>query len=90
MYAHWSKMFPDRIMTVPYEELVSDPQTWIRRILDHAGLSEEPQVFEPHKTKRTVTTASMAQVRSPISTARIGSADVYKDFTEAFRRAYYS
>ena len=89
MYAHWSRMFPDRIMTVPYEELVSDPQTWIRRILAHAGLPEEPQVFEPHKSTRTVTTASMAQVRSPISTSRIGASEAYKDFTEAFRRAYY-
>ncbi len=89
MYAHWTKMFPDRIMTVPYEELVSDPQTWIRRILAHAGLPEEPQVFEPHKSTRTVTTASMAQVRSPISTSRIGASEAYKDFTEAFRRAYY-
>ena len=89
LYAHWTQMFPDRIMTVPYEELVSDPQTWIRRILAHAGLPEEPQVFEPHKSTRAVTTASMAQVRSPISTARIGTAEAYKDFTEEFRRAYY-
>lgn len=89
LYAHWTKMFPDRIMTVPYEELVSDPQTWIRRILAHAGLPEEPAVFEPHKSTRAVTTASMAQVRAPISTARIGASEAYKDFTEAFRRAYY-
>jgi hypothetical protein len=82
-------MFPDRIMTVPYESLVSEPQDWIRRILEHVGLPEEPQVFEPHKSKRTVTTASMAQVRSPISTARIGAAEAYKTFTEEFRRAYY-
>ncbi len=89
MYAHWSKMFPDRIMTVSYEALVSEPQDWIRRILEHADLPEEPQVFEPHKSTRVVTTASMAQVRSPISTSRIGSAEAYKDFTEAFRKAYY-
>ncbi|MGZ3305330.1 MAG: tetratricopeptide repeat-containing sulfotransferase family protein, partial [Asticcacaulis sp.] len=89
LYEHWARLFPDRIMTVPYEELVTDPQTWIRRILAHAGLPEEPQVFEPHKSKRAVSTASMAQVRAPISTARIGAAEAYKDFTEQFRRAYY-
>lgn len=90
LYAYWSRMFPDRIMTVPYESLVSEPQDWIKRILEHVGLPEEPQVFEPHKSKRTVTTASMTQVRSPISTARIGAADAYKAFTEEFRRAYYT
>ena len=90
LYAHWAEVFPGRIFDVPYEDLVSDPQTWIRRILDHAGLPEEPQVFEPHKSTRAVTTASMAQVRSPISTSRIGAAEAYKDFTEEFRRAYYA
>lgn len=89
LYRHWTKMFPDRIMTVPYEELVSDPQTWIRKILAHAGLPEEPQVFEPHKSKRAVATASMAQVRSPISTARIGASEAYAAFTDEFRKAYY-
>ena len=89
LYQHWIKIFPDRIMTVPYEELVSDPQDWIRRILTFTGLPEEPQVFEPHKSKRAVTTASVAQVRAPISTSRIGSAEAYKEFTEEFRRAYY-
>ena len=90
LYAHWTKMFPDRIFTVPYEELVSDPQDWIRRILAFTNLPEEPQVFEPHKSTRAVATASMAQVRSPISTARIGAAEAYKAFTEEFRKAYYN
>jgi len=89
LYVHWSKMYPDRIMTVPYEELVSNPQDWIRQIMAFTGLPEEPQVFEPHKSTRTVTTASMAQVRSPISTARIGASEAYKAFTEEFRKAYY-
>ncbi len=89
LYAHWAEVCPGRIFDVPYEELVSDPQTWIRNILAYADLPEEPQVFEPHKSTRAVTTASMAQVRAPISTARIGAAEAYKDFTEEFRRAYY-
>jgi tetratricopeptide (TPR) repeat protein len=89
LYAHWTRMFPDRILTVPYEQMVSDPQTWIRKILRHAELPEEPQVFEPHKSTRAVSTASMAQVRQPISTARIGAAESYKTFMEEFRKAYY-
>jgi hypothetical protein len=31
----------------------------------------------------------MAQVRSPISTARIGASEAYSAFTEEFRKAYY-
>ncbi|MGN6423000.1 MAG: tetratricopeptide repeat-containing sulfotransferase family protein [Asticcacaulis sp.] len=89
LYQHWSQMYPDRIFTVPYEGLVSEPEIWIRRMLDFAGLKEEQQVFEPHKSTRAVSTASMAQVRSPITKARIGAAESYKTFVEEFRRAYY-
>lgn len=89
LYTHWTQMFPDQIMTIEYENLVSEPEVWIRRMLDFAGLKEEQQVFEPHKSTRAVSTASMAQVRSPISKARIGVAESYKTFVEEFRRAYY-
>jgi tetratricopeptide (TPR) repeat protein len=89
LYEHWAQLFPDRIMTIHYEDLVSDPQIWIRKLLQHVELSEEEAVFEPHKSKRAVTTASVAQVRAPISTARIGAAESYKTFVEQFRKAYY-
>ncbi len=90
LYEHWAKIFPDRILTVPYEELVSSPETWIPKILHHVGLDEEPQVFEPHKAKRAISTASVAQVRAPISTSRIGAAEAYGTFMDEFRKAYYS
>jgi hypothetical protein len=73
---------------VPYEALTTEPQAWIRRILAHLELDEEPQVFEAHRSKRSVTTASVAQVRQPISAARIGAAEAYTEFTVAFRHAY--
>ena len=89
LYRHWLDTFPDRILSVPYEELVQNPEDWTRRILAHVGLDEEPQVFTPHKNQRSVMTASVAQVRNPISTARIGAAEAYPDFVAAFRSAYY-
>lgn len=88
LYAHWTSLFPDRILTVPYEGLVSEPETWIRKILAHTGLAEEPQVFVPHQQTRSVMTASVAQVREPISTERVGSAAAYGTFMDEFRTAY--
>ena len=88
LHAHWSSLFPDRILTVPYEELVGDPEAWIRRILAHVGLEEEPGVFQPHQTKRSVMTASVQQVRAPISTRRVGAAEAYERYMSAFRAAY--
>ena len=88
LHAHWAALFPDRILTVPYEDLVTQPADWTRRILSHVGLSEEPGVFEPHKAQRSVLTASVAQVRAPISTARVGSAKAYEALLTPFRAAY--
>lgn len=88
LYQLWMRLFGDRILSVPYEGLVSDPQTWTRKILAHVGLDEEPQVFAPHEQTRSVTTASVAQVRQPISHARIGAAQAYGAFMNSFREVY--
>ena len=90
LYTHWSALFPDRILTVPYEELVREPKVWIPKILAHAALDDEPQVYDFHETKRSVRTASVQQVRRPISTARIDSAKAYERHLAPFLNAYYS
>lgn len=89
LHAHWSQVFGDRILTVPYEELVRDPANWIPKILTHVGLTQEPACFTPDQQARTVMTASIAQVRAPISADRIGSAQAYHDRLKPFRDAYY-
>ncbi|MBA17980.1 MAG: hypothetical protein CMN73_16770 [Sphingomonas sp.] len=89
LFAHWSTQFPDRILVVPYEEMAADPGAWIPRILNHVGLPPEPQVFESHKTQRRVRTASLQQVRAPISTARIGLSKQFDKQMQAFRDVYY-
>jgi tetratricopeptide (TPR) repeat protein len=88
LYAHWQREFPDRILTVPYEDLARDPADWIPRILGHVGLAMEPQVSRFHETKRSVRTASVQQVRAPISTDRIGLSGPYRKYMDAFFAAY--
>lgn len=88
LFDHWTQLFPDRILVLPYEDLVRAPSSWIPRILDHAGLEDEPQVHRFHETKRSVRTASVSQVRAPIATDRIGSSQGYARHMEAFHAAY--
>jgi tetratricopeptide (TPR) repeat protein len=88
LFEHWTRLFPDRILVVPYEELVRAPDSWIARILDHAGLNDEPQVYRFHETRRSVRTASVSQVRAPIATDRIGISQGYARHMEAFNAAY--
>jgi hypothetical protein len=88
IHAHWKRIFPDRILTVPYEALATDPQPWITRILAHAGLEIESAPFTPHLRKRSVLTASVAQVREPISAGSVGAAEKYRTHLQTFRDAY--
>ncbi len=90
LHAHWASLLGDRILTIQYEDFVTDPEVGIRRLLAHCRLSEEPAVFSPHKTKRAVTTASVVQVRQPINKSAIDAAGPYRKHLQPFIDAYQS
>ena len=66
MMDHWHAVLPGKILTVHYEETVTDLETQVRRILDHCGLPFEAACLRFHETRRAVRTASSEQVRQPI------------------------
>ncbi len=70
--AHWDKIFGDRILTVPYEELVADPKTYSRKVTDFCGIEWRESMVHPEKNTGIVRTASIDQVRNKISTKSIG------------------
>jgi hypothetical protein len=57
---------PGVILDVRYEDLVDDPPTQSRRLLEHCGLPWEDEVLEFHRSTKASTTASAVQVRRPI------------------------
>jgi tetratricopeptide (TPR) repeat protein len=69
---HWDRVLPGKVLHVQYEELVRDPETHIRRLLEHCQLPFEPACLNFHQTRRSVRTASAEQVRQPIYTTGIG------------------
>ena len=88
LYAHWIQQFPDAILTVPYEALVEDPETWIGRILEHCGLPAQPDVRDFHLTQRAVTTSSASQVRQPLNPRGIGAWRRYEAHMQPFFDTY--
>jgi tetratricopeptide (TPR) repeat protein len=88
LFEHWRRLFPDRILVVQYEELVRDPEPGIAALLAHFGLAEEPGVHDFHHSTSNVRTASVQQVRAPVSAERIGQAAAYAPFMAEFRAAY--
>ncbi len=89
LLARWQEILGARLLVVPYEALVGEPEAWIRRILAHCGLGEEPAPFAPHESRRPVATASLVQVRRPINREGIGAAEPYRRFLQPFIDAYY-
>ena len=63
---YWHEALPGKILTVHYEETVTDLDAQVRRILDHCGLPFEAACVHFHETRRAVRTASSEQVRQPI------------------------
>ena len=88
LFAHWTNLLGDRILVVPYGELVADPKDWIGRIDRHAGLEMEAGQLTPHLEKRVVSTASASQVREPINRKGIGSSAPYHQYMGPFLDAY--
>ena len=66
MMDHWHAVMPGVMLDVRYEDLVADPQTQCRRLLEHCGLPWEDQVLDFHNSTKASTTASAMQVRRPI------------------------
>jgi len=70
--AFWKEREPQRIRDQVYEELLADPEGQIRQLLAFCGLPFEASILRFHETRRSVRTASAAQVREPLqrNTAR--------------------
>ncbi len=68
LMAHVDAVLPGRVHRVHYEQLVADPATEVRRLLEHCGLAFEPECLNFHENRRVVQTISSEQVRRPIYT----------------------
>ncbi|WP_239804454.1 sulfotransferase [Croceicoccus hydrothermalis] len=88
MHAHWSEVLGDRMLTVPYADLVEHPEDWTRRITGFCGLEFEAEQMDFHRRAGAVSTASALQVREPVNRKGIGSSAPYRRWLEPFMRVY--
>ena len=57
---------PTHVHESVYEDLLAEPETRIRRLLEFCGLPFEPACLEFHRTERDVRSPSAMQVREPL------------------------
>jgi len=64
---HWREVLPaSAFLEVQYEDVVADPETNARRVIDFLELDWGPRCLKFHESDRPVKTASVSQVRKPI------------------------
>lgn len=80
LMAHWDVVLPGKILRVQYEDIVTNVETQVRRILEYCDLPFEQACVDFHQTDRSVRTASSEQVRQPIYASGV---DQWRNF-EAF------
>ena len=67
LMAHWRRVLPsDRFLEIQYEELVTNPEPLIRKMIDFCGLDWDDMCLHSERNKRAVRTASVWQARQPI------------------------
>jgi len=79
LMAHWNEILPGKILEVNYEDTVDDLETQARRIIDFVGVEWDDACLDFYKTKRSVNTASVSQVRQPIYKTSVGRHERYGD-----------
>ena len=76
---HWDKVLPGKVHRVIYEDMVTDTENEIEKLIKFCGFEIEDGCFEFYKNKRAVRTPSSEQVRQPIYSKGIG---YWKNFEE--------
>jgi tetratricopeptide (TPR) repeat protein len=83
---YWRQTLPrENILELAYEELVSDPQTAMRRLLDFCQLEWQDAVLHPEQNLRAVNTPSKWQARQKIYKTSAERWRNYEPWLGAFR-----
>jgi hypothetical protein len=78
---------PGTILDVAYADLVSDPESAMRRVFAHCGLPWEPGCLDMRSNAAPVATLSAAQVRASLHGGAFGEWRRYQSQLEPQRRA---
>lgn len=63
---HWRDVLGDFIFETEYEQLIADQNGQTRALIDFVGVAWDDACLDFHRTRRSVKTASVTQVRQPI------------------------
>lgn len=86
LMAHWRATLPVPMFEQRYEDLVADPSTHARALVDYCGLEWDDACLKFQQLGREVRTPSRWQVRQPIYQRSVGRWRNYAEQMEPLRR----
>jgi len=87
LMAHWQSLLGARLVSVRYEELVSDPESVLRPLLERLGLEWSSACLSHEENIGRVDTLSLYQVRQPLNTSSKERWRHYEKHLEPLRQA---
>ena len=85
----WEELYPNYIYNINYENLVTNPEQESKKVFDYCSIQWDKKCLEFYKEKnRKVLTASVEQVRHPISDKNLNQYDASKIFLEEYKNQY--
>ena len=84
----WQQKFKSSILTINYENLVTQPDALLKEICDFCGLEYEESMLMFHDSKRAVFTASVAQVRNRVHQDAVGYGEKVESQLQPFIENY--
>jgi len=74
----------DTIMTLKYEDVVSEPEQEIKKVFNFIGIEFKDEYLDIEKNRRSVQTASATQIRGGINKNSIKKWQNFKLFISEF------
>lgn len=87
LMAHLDRVLPGRVHRVIHEQLVTDPETEVGKLLDYVGVPFEEACLRFHENERAVHTPSAQQVRQPLNPAASQQWRKFEAWLDPLRRA---
>lgn len=79
MMDFWANAFPNQVIDVEYERLVSKPKQEFRRLFEFCSLIWNDEYLSFHKQVVASFTFSETQVRKPVNTSKLGFSKHYEE-----------
>ena len=63
---HWKQLFPEKILDVNYEDVVTNTEEQLRRALSFCGIPWDDRCLQENQKQHVSPTASKWQARQPV------------------------